>query len=443
MKKKEQLKSIIRDFHESALFDVKTRNVSPPTDSKKIITLIGVRRCGKTSIFFDMINTLSTSVDRTKILYLNFEDERLELVIDELDMILQAYRELYPSNDLNECYFFFDEIQNILGWEKFIRRIYDTLTKNLFITGSNSKMLSTDIATALRGRTISYEVYPLSFSEYLRFKEIRVDFYSSTQRAYIQNALTTYLREGGFPETLMLDKHLAMKTLQEYFNVLLYKDIAERYAISNTVALKFFIKRLFASSTKAISINKIYNELKSHGIKIGKNTLYDFLDYVQNTYLVLTLQKYDNSLVNKELGERKIYSIDMGLNNATTYKFSDDFGKALENSLFLELKRRGLELSYYSSAKSECDFVLFDRGHSIQAIQVAYDMDDAQTYKREIKGLVEACKFFNLCEGTIVTFDTTDVLIIDEISIKIIPFAQFVLNEQPSKKLSLSSHTPH
>lgn len=426
MKKKEQLKSIIRDFHESASFDVKSRDVSPPTDSKKIITLIGVRRCGKTSILFDMINTLSISVDRTKILYLNFEDERLELATDELDLILQAYRELYPFNDLSDCYFFFDEIQNISGWEKFIRRVYDTLTKNLVLTGSNSKLLSTDIATALRGRTISYEVYPLSFSEYLRFKNIRVDFYSSIQRAHIQNALTAYLQEGGFPETLMLPKDLALKTLQEYFNVLLYKDIAERYAISNTVALKFFIKRLFASSTKAISINKIYNELKSNGIKIGKNTLYDFLDYVQNTYLALTLQKYDKSLVNKELGERKIYSIDMGLTNATTYRFSDDLGKALENSLFLEFKRRGVELTYCSSSKSECDFLLFNQGTVTQAIQVTYDMSDEATYKREIKGLIEACKLFGLHEGTIVTFDTTDSLVQDEITINIVPFAQFV-----------------
>lgn len=426
MKKKEQIKLIIRDFHESAPFEIMKRDISPPIGTNKIITLIGVRRCGKTSIMYDMINALSQETERTKILYLNFEDERLELSIDELDLIISAYRELYPSYNLNECYFFFDEIQNIVGWEKFVRRIYDTLTKNLCITGSNSKLLSTDIATALRGRTITYEVYPLSFGEYLRFKNIRIDFYSSTQRAYIQNALSDYLREGGFPEILYLEKEPALKTLQEYFNVLLYKDIAERYAITNTVALKFFIKRIFTSSTKAISINKIYNELKSAGIKVGKNTLYDFLEYVQNTYLALMLQKYDHSLVSKELGERKIYSIDMGLNNATTYKFSDDVGKALENSVFLEFKRRGKEINYYSSAKSECDFLVLDRGHVTQAIQVTYDMSDEETKKREIKGLVEACRHFNLQEGTIVTFDTTDELQSDDIKITIVGFAQFV-----------------
>ena len=131
-------------------------------------------------------------------------------------------------------------------------------------------------------------------------------------------------------------------------------------------------------------------------------------------------------LVNKELGERKIYSIDMGLTNATTYRFSDDLGKALENSLFLEFKRRGVELTYCSSSKSECDFLLFNQGTVTQAIQVTYDMSDEATYKREIKGLIEACKLFGLHEGTIVTFDTTDSLVQDEITINIVPFAQFV-----------------
>ena len=175
MKKKEQIKQIIRDFHINDNFDVKTRALQPPIDTKKIITLIGVRRCGKTSILYDMINQLSSKIDKTKILFLNFEDERLELEVDELDLVLQSFRELYPEQDLKECYFFFDEIQNITGWEKFVRRIYDSISKNIFITGSNSKLLSSEIATSLRGRTLSYEVFPLSFSEYLSFRDIEVD----------------------------------------------------------------------------------------------------------------------------------------------------------------------------------------------------------------------------------------------------------------------------
>ena len=422
MKKKEQLKKIIRDFHLNESFDVRSRALQPPVDTKKIITLIGVRRCGKTSILYDMINQLSEKIDKTRILFLNFEDERLELNIDELDLVLQAFSELYPEQNLGECYFFFDEIQNISGWEKFARRVYDTISKNMFITGSNSKLLSSEIATSLRGRTLSYEVYPLSFSEYLAFKHIIVDLYSSNSIAYIKNAQEKFLKNGGFPETLFLEEQYRNQTLQEYFNVLLYRDLAERYKITNTVALKFFLKRIIASSTKQISINKIYNELKSRGIKIGKNTLYDFLDYVQNIYLALILHRYDNSLVNKELGEKKIYSIDIGLNNATEFKFSDDIGKSLENAVFLELKRNNMDIFYYRDANSECDFIVNENNAIVQAIQVTYDISDENAKNREIKGLLGACKKFNLSKGTIVTYDNEDEIIEDEIKIELIPF---------------------
>ena len=344
MKKKQILKQIIRDFHLSGDFSVKPRALELPIDSGKIITLIGVRRCGKTSILYDVINKLTQKIDKTQILFINFEDERLELEIDELDLILQSYRELYPSHNLKECYFFFDEIQNITGWEKFIRRLYDTITPNIFVTGSNAKLLSSEIASSLRGRSLTFEVYPLSFAEYLGFQEIEIDLYSSASLAHIKNALEYYLQEGGFPETLILQKRYATQMLQGYFSVMIYKDLIERYGISNTTALKFFLKRIIASSTKQISINKIYNELKSSGIKIGKNSLYDFLDYAQNIYLAMTLHRYDNSLVNQELGEKKIYSIDIGLTNAIEFKFSDNIGKALENVVFLELKRQGKEI---------------------------------------------------------------------------------------------------
>lgn len=427
MKKKQLLKQIIRDFHLSENFDVKPRNIQPPIDTKKIITLIGVRRCGKTSIFYHMINQLIEKIEKTKILFLNFEDERFELNSDELDLILQAYMELYPSYKLSECYFFFDEIQNIPNWEKFIRRMYDTISKNIFITGSNSKLLSSEIATSLRGRTLNFEIFPLSFKEYLSFKDIEVDFYSSKSLAFIKNAQESFLKNGSFPEILFLEEIYANKTLQEYFNVLLYKDLAERYNITNTVALKFFLKRIISSSTKQISINKIFNELKSSGIKIGKNTLYEFLEYVQNIYLALTLQKYDNSLINKELGEKKIYSIDIGLNNATEFRFSDDIGKSLENAVFLELKRKEFDIYYYRTSKSECDFLVFDKNTISDVIQVTFDMSDENTKSREIKGLIEACKNFDLKSGTIITFDSEDELIENGIKIKIIPFYKWLI----------------
>jgi len=430
MKKKEQLKYIIRDFHLSENFDVKPRDLQPPLDTKKIITLIGVRRCGKTSILYEMINRLSVTTDKTSILFLNFEDERLELKVDELDLILQSFLELYPDKVLKNCYFFFDEIQNITGWEKFVRRLYDTVSKNIYITGSNSKLLSSEIATSLRGRTLSYEVYPLSFSEYLSFKDIEVDLYSSKSLAYIRNAEAEFLKNGAFPEILFLEEKYANQTLQEYFNVLLYRDLAERYNITNTIALKFFLKRIIASTTKQISINKIYNELKSSGIKIGKNTLYDFLEYVQNIYLGFTLQRYDNSLVNKELGEKKIYTVDIGLNNAIEFQFSDNIGKSLENAVFLELKRRNKQLFYYRDTNSECDFIVQEGNQIVEALQVTYNISNEETSKREIKGLLSACKKLNLSHGKIITYESEGKIIEGGVAISLIPFYKWILRDE-------------
>jgi predicted AAA+ superfamily ATPase len=244
--------------------------------------------------------------------------------------------------------------------------------------------------------------------------------------AYIKNAQEMFLENGGFPETLFLEDQYKNQTLQEYFNILLYKDLAERYNITNTVALKFFLKRVIASSTKQISINKIYNELKSSSLKIGKNTLYDFLDYVQNIYLALVLHRYDKSLVNKELGEKKIYSIDIGLNNAIEFKFSDNRGKALENAVFLELKRNYSEMFYYRDSNSECDFIINEKSSITHAIQVTYDMSDEDTKNREIKGLLRACKNFKLNKGVIITFDTEAEIMQDNINISLIPFYKWV-----------------
>jgi len=430
MKKKEQLKQIIRDFHVRENFDVKPRQVKLPIDSQKIITLIGVRRSGKTSILYDTINTLTQTVPKTQILFLNFEDERLELKAEELDWVLQAFAELYPTQELKQCYFFFDEIQNISGWEKFIRRMYDSISKNIFVTGSNSKLLSSEIATALRGRTLTFEVFPLSFGEYLSFQDITIDLYASRSLAHIRNAQESYLRYGAFPELLFIDPRYRNATLQEYFNVLLYRDLVERYAITNTVALKFFLKRIIASTTKQISINKIYNELKSSGIKIGKNTLYDFLAYAQNIYLALTLHRHETSLVNKELGERKVYSIDIGLNNAIEYHFSDNIGKALENAVFLQLRRHHDDLTYYRDAHSECDFLLHHHHRVTHALQVTYDMSHPDTRQREIKGLLNACRRFELNHGTIVTYDAEDTLTIDGTTISVLPFYKWVLHSE-------------
>ncbi len=426
MKKKEVIKTIIREFHLRKEFEVKKRDLLLPTKSGKIVTLIGARRSGKSSIFYDLINTLSKKISKEFIIFINFEDERLDLSVDELNLILQSYLELYPNHSLEECYFFFDEIQNIKGWEKFVRRLYDTVSKNIFVTGSNSKLLSSEIATSLRGRTLTFEVFPLSFKEFLDFNEIEIDFYTTQSRALIKSMLERYLQIGGFPELVFLDEKYHLQTLQEYFDVMIFKDLIERYNISNVVALKFFLKRLIASTAKELSVNKIFNELKSNGIKIGKNSLYDFLEYAQNIFLAFLLPKYTTKLINLELGDKKVYSIDMGLNRAIDFSFSNNLGKALEEAVFLELKREKKEIFYFSNKKSECDFLVKEQD-GFSPLQVALHMDEEDTRQREIRGIVTVCKEFRLSKGTIITLDLEEELVVDGITINIIPFYKWAI----------------
>jgi predicted AAA+ superfamily ATPase len=425
--KKDILKTIIRDFHVNSIPDLVERDISLPDRSGKIISIVGVRRGGKTSLLLNRTaHLVRDGLDRSRIIYINFEDERLDLKTHDLDLIIQAYRELYPDLDLQECYFLFDEIQNIDGWEKFVRRVYDSITKNIFITGSNSKFLSSEIATSLRGRTLSIEVLPLSFREYLRFHNQPIDLAGSQSKAALQNRFLQYLSDGGFPELVHINNTIRGSVLQEYFNVMLYRDMVERYHISNAPLLKYFLKRLLSSATKSVSINSIYNELKSSGLKIGKNQLYEYFEICQNIYLAFSLSKYSYKPAVRELGERKIYAVDNGLLNAVTFRFSDNYGKALEQLVFLQLKRQGKDIFFYKD-KSECDFIVKEGEKPVSAIQAAWTLDDEKTRKRELRGLVDACKSLGLKEGLIVTADTDEETEKDGVTIEIRSFVKWAL----------------
>lgn len=424
---KKKIKQIIRDFYLQNPFEVHSRELQLPINTQKIITLMGVRRCGKTSILYETINRLTQSIDKKRILFFNFEDERFELNQESLDLILQAYMELYPEIEMRETYLFFDEIQNVDGWEKFVRRVYDGVSKNIFITGSNSKLLSRDIATSLRGRTITYEVFPLSFREYLAFEKIEIDLHSTKSLAFIHNRLEKFLHEGAFPEIVLFDDRIREKILQDYYNVMIYKDLIERFEIKNTKALKFFLKRILASSTKLVSVNKIYNDLKSSGFKVGKNSLYAYLGYVEDIYLSLTLDRYSQKITTQT--DKKVYSIDIGFNNTLLYKFSDDIGKSMENAVFLELRRRGKEIYYHSDRASECDFVVLEKGTVTEAIQVTYEMENKKTRDREFKGLINACKQYGLNKGLIITYEEEGSYQESGLTIELVSLVSFLLTE--------------
>ncbi|MBI3443053.1 ATP-binding protein [Candidatus Woesebacteria bacterium] len=421
MNRKDLLKTIISDNQSQELPKIWPRKLTIPMDSGKIITLAGVRRSGKTYHLFHLIQQLKKQgVSSERILYLNFEDERLNLTTEELDLILQSYRELYPDIDLADCYFFFDEIQEASGWEKFITRLYNTVSKRVFITGSNATFLSAEIATALRGRTITFELYPLSFREFIDIVAPKVNPHKSSDKAKLANLFKTFMYQGGFPEVVQKDELLQNKILQGYLDVMVLRDLIERYHISQAAILKYFCKRVISSSAGEFSVHKIYNELKSQGYKISKDTIYAYQQYVEAIYLTRFIPKYTHSVIKTELSQKKSYVIDQGLGTALDFKLAQDKGRLLETTLMLELFKQGKHIAYVQNG-SQCDFVIIEKGRVIAAIQVAYDLADEQTKEREIKGLVQTCEMYDLNTGTILTFDQTDEFESHAIKINILP----------------------
>lgn len=409
---KPTLKTIIADFHARGIPEFVTRDVQIPLESGKIVTLIGPRRAGKTYLLYE---TMARIDDLTNVLYLNFEDERISFDSEHLNAILEAYFELYPNKREDELFIFFDEIQETPGWERFVRRIYDTITRRIFITGSSAKVLSTEIASALRGRAITYEVYPLSLREYLRFSQIPEDLTSTKGRARIMHAFKRYVERGGFPETVLMDDETYRKTMKSYFDVMLYRDVIERYSIANP-AIREFLKHLVTNTGKEFSVNRVYNDYTSRGFKVSKDSLYEYLSHFEDAFVVLTLENYT---VSQRKRARKAYTIDTGLSRL--FSVSEDRGRMLETIVFLELKRRGRSVHYLRNG-AECDFIVSDEG--VEAIQVSSELTEANE-DREREGLANAMKRFKLERGTIITADVKR-----EDRIRFVPIVDWLRSEQ-------------
>lgn len=384
--KKENFKYIISEFQEFNYPKLINRDLSIPK-SNKIVSLVGNRRSGKTYYFYQLIkNLIDLKVNKTQILYINFEDDRLyPLKVSDLDSLLEAYYELFPENKNLIKYFFLDEIQVIDNWEVFIRRIYDKEKIKLFITGSSSKLLSQEIATSLRGRTLSYNIYTLNFKEFLDFKNIKFkknDIYSS-KRFNLKKLFKEYLNEGSFPE-VVLENNLKKDILDNYYDMFIYKDLVERYSIRNIDLLKKLTKYLLTNISNLFSISSYY-KLINKELSISKDTISEYISYLKEINLIFLVPIFSYSLKQQQVNPSKVYTIDNGLRNTVSFKFSEDEGRLAENLVFVELKRQLNEI-YYWKGKGEVDFVIKNKDNSVDLINVCYS---SEIPEREINSLNE------------------------------------------------------
>lgn len=392
----------------------------------EVIALKGVRRSGKSTIMFQVINALfSKGIPSKNVLYVNFE-EPLFLGDREwtiLEKLYKVYRE--QVNPEGFCYLFLDEIHEIAGWEKWVRAKTDLKEARIFVTGSSSQLLGTEFSTLLTGRNISFTVYPLSFREFLSFKGVKVtDLAALTKRkSVIKNLLKEYMQFGGFPEVVLKEGTEAKeKLLKQYFEDILYRDVVWRYKVRDIASLKN-IALLYMTSISSLSS---YNRIKN-ALDVPLDVVRNYSHYLAETYLIKEVPRHSFKLKEQLRNPRKVYAIDVGMRNAVSYRFSEDIGRIAENLVFTALMRQGRDVYYYKN-KGEVDF-LVRKGLSVEhLIQVSMAAtEDRKALQREMNAMEEAMGHFKGSKGLIVTEDWEEELRLKQRRVSAMPLWKWLL----------------
>ena len=429
----ETIKSIILDFQETRLETGVLRRMMIETVRGKAAICIGVRRGGKSTYMFQVIQRLlDGGIPRENILYLNFFDDRLHnLRQDNLGMIAEAYYAIYPEKKNTETvYCFFDEIQAVPGWEPFVDRFMRTEKCEVYLTGSSANMLSKEIATQMRGRALSWEMFPFSFREFLDYKRIESDGTLSTKkRLLVQKAFEEYWETGGFPEVSGLTRHLRIKIHQEYFHTILFRDLVERHDVSHPKAVIDLAHWLVDNTASLYSVNSLTGYLKSLGHKAPKSAVSDYLEWFEDAYFLFTVRIFDASLARRDTNPKRIYCIDHAMVTSVSSGILVNSGHLLENLVFTALRRLYPEIYYYKTKIGrEIDFIVLMQDRTRILVQVCESLTAPQTRKRETTALSEAMAELGLKTGTIVTRNEDERIEDEAGTIRVVPAWRFLLD---------------
>jgi len=392
-----------------------------PETVRKVVVFYGARRSGKTFILYDLFKKY-----RDVSLYLDFEDERLlDFELNDFKVLKDVFLELRPHLSGKRLTFLLDEVQNIDGWERFCRRSVEREDIRIFTSGSSSKMMPAEIQTELRGRAWSIEVLPFSFREYLISKHIDINdkgLVYGSQKALVKKYFSEYMKWGGFPEVSLLKSEFEIKKLlKEYLSAMYFRDLVERYNITNIPLLDSLTDRLFSSFSTKFSLTAFYKQYKGR-FPFSKDLLFRYYKHFLQSMLIFEVRKFSESTYRRMRNPAKIYPVDTGLCRRTT---SLDEGRLLENLVFLELKRKGQEVFYFDE-KIECDFIVRGENDRLSAVQVTLELNK-KNREREVNGLVKACKWIATNEGLIFTWDDEEAFGAEGIDIKVIPVWKWLL----------------
>ncbi|NLV44093.1 MAG: ATP-binding protein [Candidatus Hydrogenedentes bacterium] len=428
----ETVKSILLDFQEAQLETGVPRRIPMEPVKGKAAVCIGVRRSGKSTYLHQRIQRLLDSgVSRRNILYLNFFDDRLHpLRHENLGVIAEAYYALYPEKKNTETvYCFFDEIQAVPGWEPFVDRMMRTEKCEVYLTGSSAHMLSKEVATQMRGRALSWELFPFSFREFLDGKGLESEGPLSTRkRLLVQKAFEEYWETGGFPEVLDIDERLRIKTHQEYLNAILFRDLVERHDIAHPKAVSDLAHWMIDNTASLYSVNRLTGYLKSLGHNAPRAAVSDYVAWFEDAYFLFAVRIFDASLARSNTNPKKVYCIDHALVASTASGILLNSGHLLENLVFIALRRVHPDIFYYKTKSGkEVDFIVPVRGRPRLLVQVCESLAVPQTRKREFAALKEAMAELGLKEAVIVTRNEDEAVETDAGTIRVLPAWKFLL----------------
>ena len=382
----------------------------------EILIITGVRRSGKSVFLQQMRNKL-----QEQDFFFNFEDERLiNFTVADFQTLQECFFELFGEQHT----YYFDEIQNIKGWETFVRRLYNEGNKGI-VTGSNARMLSRELGTHLTGRYIAVEIFPFSFQEYLQSAKVLLeakDFYLTTKRAMILGQFKEYMERGGFPKYLQSESERYLSSL---YDSIIFRDVMVRNGLTNEKEMQELVFYLASNATKRITYTSLG---KIVGIRHSE-TVKNYLEYIEQTYMIFQLMKYSPSVKVQMLNPKKIYFIDNAIISRIGFNATDNIGIKLENMVFIELKRRGCDIFYHAD-KKECDFVVRDGTRIKDAYQVTIAMNDEKTRKREFDGLMDAMDAYGLTEGYILTMEEKGDVEIKGKLVHILPTWEWMLRNK-------------
>jgi len=428
----ETIKEIILDSQEMNVDSGVPRRLRIEAVPGKATVCIGVRRSGKSTYLYQVMERLrSRGVPRESILYLNLFDDRLHnLRYEGIGSIAEAYYSIYPEKKGSETvYCFFDEIQEVRGWEPFVDRLMRTEQCEVYLSGSSAQMLSREIATQMRGRALAWEIFPFSFREYLDFKGIDgAGPFSTKQRLLVQKAFDAFWESGGFPEVAGLDPHLRVRIHQEYLRAVLFRDLVERHGVSHPRAVTDLTHRLIDNIASLHSVNRLTGFLKSVGHNAPKAAVSDYLEWFEDTFFLFSVGIFDPSITRRKANPRKVYCVDHALVKSVASGILINAGHLLENLVFTALRRVTPEVYYYRTlGGSEVDFIAQRPDRSRLLVQACETMADPATRKREVSALAEAMREQRLDTGTIVTRRDEDRFEVEGGTIEVVPAWRFLL----------------